>query len=107
MYQGHVDLYGDIMDQEKSGEMIINAWLSPDGQMHPCGLGEHQQWAIKNGMNTRILDRYWIKLSGGEWYGWHGKERPTQSQINAIWDWHTHHKIELPNWFKMAMKKKS
>lgn len=78
-------------------------WLSPKGEMFACNYNEHRWLSELLGFNTEkdIEKAGWVKLhymllnpdqlliaKGNE------KKRLTQKQIDALWDWATHNKVD-------------
>ncbi|MDZ4817281.1 MAG: hypothetical protein SGI71_13610 [Verrucomicrobiota bacterium] len=73
-----------------------NGWLSPEGKFIECDGHGHIKAAFeKIGSPEETLEkRGWIKLSYRQWYG----IKVNQRQLDFIFDWCHHNKLEIPEW---------
>lgn len=80
-----------------------NGWLSRDGKFYPCRYWEHRDLAWSLGYDERNLETLgWIKVQkSGEdkhtmFYWEYDHFKPTQAQIDLIFDYCTKNKQEMP-----------
>ena len=78
---------------------LQNAWIEPDGTVHPVKDWGHEEWAFDNDKDYYQLKvTGWIKLSEDDWIS----EEVTQAQLDVIYDWHVaNNKKFKAEWFKV------
>ena len=65
-------------------------WLSPDGKFYPCAYQGHVSLAYELGFDVHRLETFgWLKFQRSDifWNFLDGKFKPTQQQIDLVWDW--------------------
>lgn len=86
---------------QKSYPSIVRdtGWLSPEGKFYPCAYGEHAEIAFHLGMPERQLEGLgWIKVQEKKFFwDFFGHAKPTQAQINGIFDYCTKKGIPMPS----------
>jgi hypothetical protein len=82
-------------------------WLSPDGRFYQCGYMEHLYLIERLGFDDQAAEKAgWIKINGDRPYSRYHIDgtgaRPTQRQIDLIFDWCSTNGIKTPSWLTEA-----
>lgn len=65
---------------------LCNAWVEPDGTVHPVGWYGHSEFAAqRREFDYELEDRGWVRLSESEWMF---QRFVTQPQFDVIFDWY-------------------
>lgn len=80
-----------------------NGWLSPDGNLYPCDKFQHNnlQGSLERNFGIPNLEKNWIKLLKFDLQSpmfLECYDKPTQAQINTMFDFCEKHKIQFPDW---------
>lgn len=87
-----------------NGITTNNGWLSPKGKFHPCGYGEHLKLACHlagTANGERDLEQQnWVKVQENQFlWDYSGRFRPTQRQLDAVYDWCREKQLSIPGVF--------
>lgn len=87
-------------EREISGD---NGWLSPEGKFYRCAYSEHVSLASRLGFDELKLERLgWLKIQDGRvvYPIDAGEHKPTQAQLDLLFDWYRGRGKTLPNWLR-------